>query len=579
MKINKENLRSQKIRNIAPESDALRMGTGWSKEDLSKVQIAISSTYGDSHPGSVHLHPIVKMIEKNINEYGQKAAKFFTTDMCDGQSQGHDGMNYSLPSREFICDMIEIQLGSMAYDGSVYISSCDKGIPAHLKAIGRMNIPAIILPGGIMKSGPDMLTLEQIGMYNAQFKKNEITEEKYQFYIDNACPTCGACAFMGSAATGQVITEALGLAIPGTALMIATDTDGFETIAKKIPVYLENLIVNNINPKDILTKKTFENAMIVHAAIGGSTNVLLHLATLAHEVGVELNMEEFDAISARIPFILNIRPSGKFPAEYLNYIGGVPAVMERLKDFLHLDQMTVTGKTVGENLQDLRESGYFERGTEAIEERGYKGTDIIATIESPILETGSISVLKGNLAPEGAVVKHSAVAKEMWNVKLKAQCYNSEEEALDAVINGSVKPGTAVIIRYEGPKGSAMPEMFYTTEAIASDPELISTVALITDGRFSGATRGPAIGHVSPEAAEGGPLALLEDGDIIELNIVKKSINIIGTKDKEMTQEEVDNILLERKKKWVKPEPRFKKGALKIYTQHAVSAMKGGYME
>lgn len=571
-------LKSQKLREVAPEVDPLRIGMGWTTEDLKKPQIMVESTYGDSHPGSAHLDLLINEAEKAIREHNGKAAKYFTTDMCDGQAQGHDGMNYSLVSREYIADMIEIQAMATPFDAGVFIASCDKGLPGNLKALARLNMPSIVITGGIMAAGPNMLTLEQLGTYSARFERGEITEKELCFAKENACPSCGACSFMGTASTMQVTAEALGLTLPGSALLPATSPDlltkAYETGVRAIELAKEGLL-----PSQILTEKAFENAIMVHAAIAGSSNSLLHIPAIAHEVGIELDADKFDEIHRRIPYILNIRPSGFYPGEYFYYAGGVPGIMEEIKEFLHLDVMTVTGKTLGENLEELKRNGYYERCYAELEKRNLKKEDIIKTVANPIQKQGALAILKGNLAPEGAVIKHSAVPKEMREAVLIARPFNSEEEAIKAVLTGEINPGDAVIIRYEGPKGSGMPEMFYTTEAIASDPRIAASTALITDGRFSGASRGPAIGHVSPEATEGGPIALVEEGDLIKISVTERKLSIIGVNNRELPEEEIEKILVERKKNWKKPEPRFNKGPLAVYTRFAVSPMKGGYIE
>lgn len=571
-------LKSQKLREVAPEVDPLRIGMGWTTEDLKKPQIMVESTYGDSHPGSAHLDLLINEAEKAIREHNGKAAKYFTTDMCDGQAQGHDGMNYSLVSREYIADMIEIQAMATPFDAGVFIASCDKGLPGNLKALARLNMPSIVITGGIMATGPNMLTLEQLGTYSARFERGEITEKELCFAKENACPSCGACSFMGTASTMQVTAEALGLTLPGSALLPATSPDlltkAYETGIRAIELAKEGLL-----PSQILTEKAFENAIMVHAAIAGSSNSLLHIPAIAHEVGIELDADKFDEIHRRIPYILNIRPSGFYPGEYFYYAGGVPGIMEEIKEFLHLDVMTVTGKTLGENLEELKRNGYYERCYAELEKRNLKKEDIIKTVANPIQKQGALAILKGNLAPEGAVIKHSAVPKEMREAVLIARPFNSEEEAIKAVLTGEINPGDAVIIRYEGPKGSGMPEMFYTTEAIASDPRIAASTALITDGRFSGASRGPAIGHVSPEATEGGPIALVEEGDLIKISVSERKLSIIGVNNRELPEEEIEKILVERKKNWKKPEPRFNKGPLAVYTRFAVSPMKGGYIE
>ncbi|MCD7976374.1 MAG: dihydroxy-acid dehydratase [Tannerellaceae bacterium] len=571
-------MKSQQLRKVAPELDSLRLGSGWSIEDLDKPQIIIESSYGHSHPGSAHLNKLVDEAGKGVSDGGAKAANYYVTDICDREAQGHDGMNYSLVSRDIMAAMIEIHVKATPFDAGVFITSCDKSVPAHLMAIARLNMPAVFVPGGIMKAGPDLLTLEQIGKYNAQFVRKEITEEQFMLYKKDACPDCGACSFMGTASTMQVMAEALGLAMPGSAL-IPTHIHYLKDITRRAGERAVALASEQLLPSEILTMEAFENAIMVHAAIAGSSNSLLHLPAIAHELGLHLPPELFDEIHKKIPFLLNIRPSGFWPGEYFWYAGGVPAIMEEIKEFLHLNVRTVTGKTVGENLDIMRQNGFYEGARKYLNALGVKVSDIIKPLNDPIRSQGAIAILKGNLAPEGAVVKHAAVSPKLMQVTLKARVFNNEESAQEAVLQKNIQPGEAVFIRYEGPKGSGMPEMFYTTEAIASDPELIETIALITDGRFSGATRGPAIGHVSPEACEGGPIALVEEGDLIHIDIPARKLDITGINGMPKTPEEIEAILCERRKQWKKPESPYTTGILSIYTKNSVSPMKGGYME
>ena len=571
-------MKSQEIRKIAPEMDPLKMGMGWTVDDLSKPQIIVESTFGDSHPGSAHLLQFADKAVEGIHLAGGKGARYFATDICDGIAQGHDGINYSLVSRDTLANLIEIHANANAFDAGVFVSSCDKGVPAHLMAIGRINLPSIVFTGGVMDAGPNLLTLEQIGTYSAMYQRGEITEEQLTQYKHSACPSCGACSFMGTASTMQVMAEALGLMLPGSALMPATCEDLVD-VAFEVGKQAVKLAQLGLKARDMVTMKSFENAIIVHAAISGSTNSLLHIPAIAHEFGLDIDADTFDRMHRNAHYLLDIRPTGKWPAQYFYYAGGVPAIMEEIKEMLHLDVMTVTGKTLGENLEDLKNNGFYEKSHRYLDQLGLKKTDIIRPFDHPIGTNGSISILKGNLAPEGAVIKHSAVPKEMHKAILKAKPFDCEEEAIDAVLKKVIQPGDAVIIRYEGPKGSGMPEMFYTTEAISSDEELASTVALITDGRFSGATRGPAIGHVSPEAASGGPIALVEEDDLIEIDVEKRILRIIGINGEEKTEEEVSAILAKRKEKWVPKPEKYPSGVLKIFSQHAVSPMKGGYMK
>ncbi len=571
-------LRSEEVRRLAPEMDPLRIGMGWKVSDLDKPKVLIESTYGDSHPGSVHLLNLAEMVEKGISDGGGKGAKYFATDICDGQAQGHDGINFSLASREIIADLVEIHENATPFDSGVFIASCDKGLPAMLMAIGRTNLPTIIVTGGVMKAGPNLLTLEQIGAYSAMYERGEISKDQLTYYKHNACPSCGACSFMGTAGTMQVMSEALGLTLPGSALLPATSED-LKTFAYKSGLQAVKLAQSGLMARDIVTKNSFENAIIIHAAISGSTNALLHLPAIAHEFGIEIDAETFERIHKNAHYILDVRPAGRWPSEYVYYAGGVPAIMEEVKHFLHLDCMTVTGKTLGENLEDIKKSGYYEKCDEYLKTTGLKKRDIIRSYSDPIGKDGTIAILKGNLAPEGAVVKHSAVPKEMFCALLNARPFDCEEDAIEAILHHKINPGDAVFIRYEGPKGSGMPEMFYTTEAISSDPELGKSIALITDGRFSGASKGPAIGHVSPEAASGGPIALVEEGDLIEINIPERKLSIVGVKGEKLSEEDMEKILENRKKCWKPKKSRYKSGVLKFYSEHAVSPMKGGYME
>ncbi len=570
--------RSGKYRKISPEMDPLRLGSGWSIEDLDKPQVIIESTAGDSHPGSAGLFELVEEVRAGVAEAGGHGARYFCTDICDGEAQGHDGINYSLPSRDAIANMIEIHAKATPFDAGVFVASCDKGLPANLMALGRINIPSIVVTGGVMDAGPDLLTLEQLGAISARYERGEITHEELMFAEHNACPSCGACSFMGTASTMQVTAEALGLALPGTALLPATSADLREAAraAGRQALWLSE---HNLCPRDIVTREAFENLIMVHGAISGSTNSLLHIPAIAREFGVEISADDFDRLHRGAHYLLNIRPAGEWPAQFFYYAGGVPRIMEEIRSMLHLDVMTVTGKTLGENLDELRASGYYEKCEANLAKWGLKREDVIRPFDDPFGTDGSIAILHGNLAPEGAVVKHTVVPREMFQATLRARPFDCEEDAIHAVLTHEVKPGDAVIIRYEGPKGSGMPEMFYTTEAIASDPELGASIALITDGRFSGASKGPAIGHVSPEAANGGPIALVEEGDLIRIDIPDRTLEICGIAGVEKTPAEVDAVLAERRAAWKAPDSRYDSGVLKFFCQHAVSAIKGGYME
>lgn len=571
-------LNSQRVRKLAPENDPLKIGMGWTIADLDKPQIMVESTFGDSHPGSAHLQEFVNQAMKGIQDAGGRGARYFVTDICDGIAQGHDGINYSLVHRDMMTNMMEIHGNSTGFDGGVFIASCDKSVPACLMGMCRLDMPAIMITGGVMDAGPDLLTLEQIGAYQAMYTRGEISQEQLMFYKHHACPSCGACSFMGTASTMQIMAEALGLMLPGSALMPATSTE-LKDMAYRAGLQVMELAKKGIKVSDIVTMKSFENAIMVHAAISGSSNSLLHIPSIAHELGLTIDSDTFDRLHRGAHYILNIRPAGKWPAQFFYYAGGVPAIMEQIKSMLHLDVLTVTGKTLGENLEDLKAQGFYEKCEQHLAPWGIKRTDVILPFDQAFSEDGAIAILKGNLAPEGSVVKHSAVPKEMFKATLKARPFDCEEDAIAAVLSHQIRPGDAVIIRYEGPVGSGMPEMFYTTEAISSDQELGKSIALITDGRFSGASRGPAIGHVSPEAAKGGPIALIEENDLIQIDIPARLLQVVGINGQLLPEAEVNAILEQRKQNWKLKEPKYKKGVLKLFSEHAVSPMRGGYME
>ena len=580
--------------------DPLRMGMGWTVPDLEKPQIIVESTYGNSHPGSSGLNVFVEEAVRAVNANGGKAARYFATDMCDGMAQGHDGINYSLAHRDAIVNLVEAQVRATTFDGGVFIASCDKAMPAMLMSIGRMkDMSAIVVTGGVMdaqvlpqqyvEDDPSckinqLLTLEQIGKFSAQYERGEIPGEQLTYYKQNACPSCGACSFMGTASTMQVMAESLGLMLPGTSLMPATAPE-LKDAAKRAGEQILKLVKMGLKAEDIVTMDSFENAILVHAAISGSTNAVMHLPAIAHEFGFEIDADTFDRLHRGARYLINIRPAGDWPAQWFYYAGGVPRIMEEMRSVLHLDAMTVTGKTLGENLDDLKQTGYYEHCDELLRKhaeqigRKVERTDIIADYDHAFGTDGSIAILKGNLAPEGAVIKHTACPKNMFKARLRAKPFDSEEACIDAVLHGRVEPGDAIFIRYEGPRGSGMPEMFYTGEAICSNPKLAASVALITDGRFSGASRGPVIGHVSPEAAVGGPIALVEEGDLIDLNVEERKLAIVGVKGEEKTPEEMEEILKERRKNWKGFTSKYTHGLLKLYAQHAVSPMKGAYMD
>lgn len=569
--------RCRDVRRLWAQVDALMLGMNWTEEDVEKPHILVDDVQGDSHPGSFHLNELSQEVCIGVYEKGGRPAKFHVTDICDGWAQGHDGMNYILASRDIIADMVQIHGSVIPWDGMVLLSGCDKSVPAHLMAMARLDIPAIHVPSGSMRSGPNTTTSGLAGPLTARDKKGQVSPEEMRNYKLTGCPSCGACQFMGTASTMQCMAEALGVALPGTALMPATFMD-IRRLARRAGQTVMMLAAKGITPSKILTRDAFLNAIKVHAAIGGSTNALLHLPAVAHELGLDLDPILFDRLGQEIKYITSIQPSGKYVNELFWFAGGVPMIQWLIQDHLNLDVLTVTGHTLGENLAALQKDGFFNRCRGHLQTYHVPPEEIIKD-PSQSQEYGSIAVLKGNIAPDGAVVKYAAVAPAMRRHVGPAAVFDSEEAAQAAIIAGRIKPGAVVVIRYEGPKGSGMPEMFMTTDAIVFDATLNGTVALVTDGRFSGATRGPCIGHVSPEAVEGGPIALLEDGDLIEIDIPRRALNVIGVKGQEVPREEMARILEQRRAQWQMPPLKPKKGVLKRYCANAVSAMAGGYMK
>ena len=408
-----------------------------------------------------------------------------------------------------------------------------------------------------------------------QKRKDAITPEEIRDYKLTGCPSQGACTFLGTASTMQCMAEALGMALPGSALVPATMRDILE-YARMAGRQIMELVQKGIVPSHIMTPAAFKNAIIIHSAIGGSTNAMIHLPSIARELGITLPIEWFDEINHQIPHLCNINPSGQHLTESFWFAGGVPMVQWMLKDYLDLDVLTVTGKTLGENLEWIWKDRFFQRNLGYLHNYGLEREDVIFPADQ-VTENGSVAVLKGNLAPEGAVIKYSACAKDMRSHTGPARVYDSEEAAHDDVVKKQIRPGDIIVIRYEGPRGSGMPEMLMTTEAIVCDPDLNGHVSLVTDGRFSGATRGAAIGHVSPEAARGGPLAFVKTGDVIHYDVEKRLLELVGIEGRECSPEEVMTVLSERQKEGFQ-KPSGRKGMYKRYTDHALSAMEGaGY--
>ncbi|MEB3287115.1 MAG: dihydroxy-acid dehydratase [Vampirovibrionales bacterium] len=537
---------SEKRRQQAPEADALRMGCGWSSGQTNKPWILVETTQGDSHPGSIHLGDLANFTHEGIIEAGGSPARYSCTDICDGIAQGTEGQFYSLPSREIMVMAAEMHAVSGHFDAAVFLSGCDKSLPAHLIAALRLDLPCVFVPGGVMEAGPEGFTLEGVGTIYAQKRRGELDEESYAFLRNSACTGSGSCAFFGTAATMQLLCEAIGLALPATAL-IPAHLNALKDAARQAGKRVLELMEEDLRPSKIFTQKTLENAITVHAATGGSTNALLHLAAMAKEADLDFSYALVNEINAKTPFILNLKPSGKFTTDKVWYAGGIPRILWELRHLLHLDVMSVTGLSLGENLDILKSTGHFEQMPRFLANYNGKVEDIIFPAASPIAKQGAVKILFGNIAPEGAVIKTSAITPlltsddldqkhqattEASSVRLgRARVFDSQQTALEAILRGKISPGDAVVIRYEGPAGSGMPEQFYVTEAIASNPLLNTSVMLLTDGRFSGATRGPCIGHISPEAARGGPLAAIQDGDLLRLDLEAGSIDVIAKAD------------------------------------------------
>lgn len=530
---------------------------GYTDEELARPLIGVVNSVNEIVPGHIHLDQIAEAVKAGIRAAGGTPVEFGSIGICDGIAMGHEGMKYSLASRELIADSCEAMAKAHSFDGMVFIPNCDKIVPGMLMAAARVNVPSIVISGG------PMLSLQKDGAYldlNSVFeavgavKAGKITEDEVAEYENCACPSCGSCSGMFTANSMNCLTEVLGMGLPGNGTIPAVYAERIR-LAKQAGMKIMELVEKQIRPSDILVPKAFENALTVDMALGCSTNSVLHLPAIAHEIGLMLDLDMINEISSRVPNLCKLAPSGPFHVQDLYQAGGVQAVMKELskKDLLHLDLITVTGRTVGENIQNAR-----------VTDR-----NVIRSIDNPHTKTGGIAILKGNIAPDGAVVKRAAVAEEMLVHSGPAKVFDSEDTAIEAIYNGKIEKGDVVIIRYEGPRGGpGMREMLGPTSAIAG-MGLDKEVALITDGRFSGASRGASIGHVSPEAMAGGPIAAVRDGDIIHINIPE------GKLDVQLSQEEINN----RLKAWKAPEPRIKTGYLGRYARLVSSADKGAVLE
>ena len=525
-------------------------------EELDKPFIAVVNSYSEIVPGHYHLDKISKAVKEGILEAGGVPFEFNTIAICDGLAMGHEGMRYSLPSREIISYSIELVIKAHAFDAMVLISSCDKVVPGMLMAAARLDIPTIFVTGGGMQAGYVRgKRLDVISLFEAvgEYKSGKLDLEDLKDYENEACPTCGSCAGMFTANTMACLVEAMGLSLPGMATCLSYTSKKLR-LAKLSGIKIVELLKKGITSRKIMTRESFINAIVIDLAIGGSTNTLLHLPAIAKEAGIDLDLKIFDELSRKIPTIVSLRPSGKDFIEDLDRAGGVYGIMKRLEKFLNLDVITVTGKTLRENLKEYKivNEDYYNK--------------VIRTVENPYRKEGGIFILYGNLAPEGSVLKVSAISERLKYFKGRARVFNSEEEAVDYILKGKVEENDAIIIRYEGPK-SGMREMLKATSLI-SGMGMDEDVALLTDGRFSGGTRGLCIGHISPEAYEGGPIAYVVDDDIIEIDVINRKI-LWHISDEELSK---------RKREIEIRKPRFE-GFLKIYSRLVSSASNGAIIK
>src|SRR5512142_2673876 len=466
-------LRSQRARADGPEGDALRRGLGWSRADLDRPHVLVESVAGDSHPGSAHLADLADRVAGAAHDAGGRPARYQCTDMCDGIAQGTDGMDFSLLSRDLIAGVCEMHARSGHYDAVVFISSCDKAVPAHLMAAARLDLPAVHVPGGAMAAGRGDATVDQIGSIAAALRRGELSPAEYRAWVDAAVPSCGACAFMGTALTSQVVAETLGLALPASAIAPADGAVIADSARAAGETVLEHLRAGR-TARSFITPGGLRNAMVAHAAIGGSTNLLLHLPAIAAEAGLAVDLGELQEINDRVPYLLDTRPAGTHPANLFWHAGGVPALLDEVRDLLDLDALAATGRPWGEELERWRAAD--AEASEVLRARGLRAGDVIRPRQRPLDERGAMAVLTGNLAPLGAVAKRSAVDPRGRRVVGPAVIFECQEDALQALAERRIRPGDVLVIRNEGPRGSGMPEQYYVTGAIAGDPALAESV-------------------------------------------------------------------------------------------------------
>lgn len=534
---------------------ALLYSVGFEKEDFKKPIIAVVNSWNEIVPGHIHLRELSSEVKRGIREVGGMPVEFDTIAICDGLCQGHIGMSYPLPSREIIADTIEVMVESHRFDAMVMICSCDKIVPGHIMAAARLNIPAIVVTGGPMQPGNygefEGITLSKMREFIGRTKRGEISAQELEAIEKAACPGPGSCSMMGTANTMSCVAEALGLTLPGSGTAHA-DTEKKRNIAYESGKRILAMLEENLRPLDIITETSLANAASVAVSIGGSTNMTLHIPAIAHEAGLSFPLLKFDQISRQSPHICDINPSGKYPVRKLEDAGGIPAVMKELGDRIDLSVLTVTGKALSENIAEAR---VLDR-------------QIIKPVSDPVHQQGSIAVLQGNLAPRGAVVKQSGVHPKMMVHSGPAKPFASMEEAVKALMEDNIQHGDVMVIRYEGPKGGpGMREMHMVT-SILMGLGFGESVALVTDGRFSGSTRGPCIGHISPEAAAGGAIALVEEGDIVSIDIPNRKLELQVSED----------TLNSRREKLV-PVKKAARGALKRYAMLSTSADRGAILE
>ncbi len=528
---------------------------GYSDEDLQKPLIGVVNAFNEIIPGHMHLREIAEAVKLGIAAAGGTPIEFPAIGICDGIAMGHAGMKYSLASRELICDSIEAVANGHAFDGLVMIPNCDKIVPAMLMAAGRINIPTVVVSGGPMLGGRHKgkdISVSTMFEAAGKVESGQMTPEEMHLLEHKACPGCGSCAGIFTANTMNCLTEVLGMGLPGNGTIPAAYFGARRMLAKKAGAVVMELVKKNICPRDIMTVESFENAIAVDMAIGGSTNTVLHLPAIAHEAGIDLPLQKFDEISRKAAYICKMSPGGTYLMQDLNEAGGISAVMKELTKLgiIHTDAKTVTG-TIGDRIAHAE----IER------------PDVIHSVDNAYMNRGGIAILSGNLAPDGAVIKESAVEPDLRVYKGTAKCYDSEEDAIEAIIGGDIKEGNVVVIRYEGPKGGpGMREMLNPTAVITG---MGLKVALITDGRFSGASRGACIGHISPEAMEGGPIALIEDGDMISIDIPNRKLELLVS----------DEELAARKAAWKQPEPKVKTGYLSRYARLVTSGNTGAVLK